>query len=95
MLTERIVKRGADVVGIDASQAMVEAAQERGINARLMDAYQMPFDQEFDAVFSNATLHWLLDPQAVLASIKRALKPGDVLLQSLADMATWRRSAPR
>ncbi|KPQ24745.1 MAG: ArsR family transcriptional regulator [Halomonas sp. HL-48] len=76
VLTERIVKRGADVVGIDTSQEMVDAAQARGINARMMDAYQMPFDREFDAVFSNATLHWLLDPQAVLASIKRALKPG-------------------
>jgi trans-aconitate methyltransferase len=76
VLTERIAKSGAEVVGIDASQEMVSAAQERGLNARVMDAYQMPFDQEFDAVFSNAALHWMLDPQAVLASIKRALKPG-------------------
>ncbi|SDN71437.1 class I SAM-dependent methyltransferase [Vreelandella arcis] len=75
-LTERIAKRGAEVLGIDTSEEMVSAAKARGLNARLIDAYQMPFDQEFDAVFSNATLHWMLDPQAVLASIKRALKPG-------------------
>ncbi|UYF98901.1 class I SAM-dependent methyltransferase [Halomonas sp. GD1P12] len=75
-LTERIGKAGAEVVGVDASEEMIEAALARGVDARRIDAYQLPFDQEFDAVFSNAALHWMLDPQTVLACIKRALKPG-------------------
>ncbi|MDK9686870.1 MULTISPECIES: methyltransferase domain-containing protein [unclassified Halomonas] len=75
-LTERIMQLGADVVGIDASAEMVAAAQQRGVTARVIDGHQLPFDHEFDAVFSNAALHWMLDPQAVLAGIKRALKPG-------------------
>ncbi|WP_447529420.1 class I SAM-dependent methyltransferase [Vreelandella sp. TE19] len=79
-LTERISQLGADVVGVDAAEEMVEAARQRGLDARHIDAYQLPFDQEFDAVFSNAVLHWLLDPQTVLACIKRALKPGGRLI---------------
>lgn len=75
-LTERLVQRGANVLGVDASENMVNAARERGIAARVVDGHQLPFDHEFDAVFSNAALHWMLDPQAVLAGVKRALKPG-------------------
>ncbi|WFE71270.1 methyltransferase domain-containing protein [Halomonas sp. M1] len=75
-LTERIAQTGANVLGIDASEEMVEAARQRGLNARVIDGHQLPFDHEFDAVFSNAALHWMLDPQKVLAGVKRALKPG-------------------
>lgn len=76
VLTERLVQLGADVLGVDASEDMVNAARQRGITARVVDGHQLPFDHEFDAVFSNAALHWMLDPQAVLAGVKRALKPG-------------------
>ncbi|APX92344.1 SAM-dependent methyltransferase [Halomonas sp. 1513] len=75
-LTERLAKLGVDVLGVDASEAMVAAARERGLTARQLDAHQLPFDHEFDAVFSNAALHWMLEPQAVIAGVKRALKPG-------------------
>ncbi|WP_249975850.1 class I SAM-dependent methyltransferase [Vreelandella olivaria] len=75
-LTAQLVQRGADVLGIDASEDMVNAARLRGVTARVVDGHQLPFDHEFDAVFSNAALHWMLDPQAVLAGVKRALKPG-------------------
>lgn len=75
-LTERIAHLGADVLGVDASADMVGAAQQRGLNVRHIDGHQLPFDREFDAVFSNAALHWMLDPQKVLAGVKRALKPG-------------------
>lgn len=75
-LTERLAKLGVDIVGVDASEAMVEAARERRITAQVIDAHQLPFDHEFDAVFSNAALHWMLEPQAVIAGVKRALKPG-------------------
>jgi len=74
-LTERIVLRGAQVVGIDSSPDMVEAAQRRGIDARMLDAYRLEFDSEFDAVFSNAALHWMKrDPDTVIRATRRALK---------------------
>ncbi|MBZ5486281.1 class I SAM-dependent methyltransferase [Halomonas aquamarina] len=75
-LTERLMELGADVLAVDSSEEMVAAARARGVNARVVDAHELPFDHEFDAVFSNAALHWMLDPQAVLSGVKRALKPG-------------------
>jgi len=74
-LTERIVQAGAAVVGIDASPEFVAAAQARGLDARLMDATALPFAGEFDAVFTNAVLHWIPDKDAVLAGVRRALRP--------------------
>ncbi|MFC5863006.1 class I SAM-dependent methyltransferase [Acidicapsa dinghuensis] len=75
-LTARIDAAGADVVGVDASAAMVEAARDRGIDARVCNAEALPFHAEFDAVFSNAALHWVHGQDAMLAGVKRALKPG-------------------
>ncbi|MDB4912350.1 MAG: Methyltransferase type 11 [Gemmatimonadetes bacterium] len=74
-LTASIVARGADVVGVDSSLSLVEAARARGIDARVMDVYALPFRQEFDAGFSNAALHWMREPDLALANIARALKP--------------------
>src|SRR5487761_307519 len=65
VLTEKITARGATVVGIDASPEMAAAAGRRGLDARLLAAEQMAFDGEFDAVFSNAALHWMRDTDAV------------------------------
>ncbi len=76
VLTARLVEAGASVVGVDASAAMVTAAAARGLDARVMDARALSFEREFDAVFSNAVLHWVPDADAVIAGVKRALKPG-------------------
>ncbi|HEV2245903.1 MAG TPA: class I SAM-dependent methyltransferase [Terriglobia bacterium] len=76
-LSEVLRNAGATVVGIDGSPDMVAAAKQRGIDARLADAFNLPFDAEFDAAFSNAALHWMKrDPDAVLKSVSRSLKPG-------------------
>lgn len=75
-LTERIVAAGATVVGVDASAEMIAAATARGLDARLIDAERLPFEREFDAVFSNAALHWVRDHDAMLAGVRRALRPG-------------------
>jgi SAM-dependent methyltransferase len=75
-LTEKIAERGARVVGIDNSPEMVAAAQARGLDARLIDVADMGFAAEFDAVFSNATLHWVLAKEEAARSIAFALKPG-------------------
>jgi trans-aconitate methyltransferase len=75
-LTRRIAESGATMVGVDASPQMVAAAKERGADARVGSGESLPFDQEFDAVFSNAALHWMSDHHAVLQGVYRALKPG-------------------
>ncbi|HYD14350.1 MAG TPA: class I SAM-dependent methyltransferase [Allosphingosinicella sp.] len=78
VLTERIVEAGARVIGLDSSAEMVEAARARGIDAFVADAETMDVERfgQFDAVFSNAALHWMLDPDAVATGIFGALRDG-------------------
>jgi SAM-dependent methyltransferase len=74
-LTEKLVAVGASVVGIDSAPDMIAAARQRGLDARMMDARGITFENEFDAVFSNAALHWIKDqPDAPIAGAFRALK---------------------
>ncbi len=76
-LTERLVAHGCEVVGEDAGEDMVRAAKARGLDARVADGHALAFDREFDAVFSNAALHWMRrNPDAVVAGVARALRPG-------------------
>lgn len=75
-LTRRIAECGATVVGIDNSPEMVAAARANGVDALLLAAEDMQFFAEFDAVFSNATLHWVLENGQAARAIFRALKPG-------------------
>ncbi|GAC1626428.1 MAG: class I SAM-dependent methyltransferase [Nevskia sp.] len=76
-LTAQLAEAGCAVVGLDASVELVAAARTRGIEVRLGDGHALPFAAEFDAVFSNAALHWMKqDPDAVLTGVARALKPG-------------------
>ncbi len=76
VLTVKLIEGGAEVVGADASEEFVQAARQRGIDARLTDAHALTFEREFDAVFSNAALHWMTQPEKVIAGVARALKPG-------------------
>ncbi|HEX6012037.1 MAG TPA: class I SAM-dependent methyltransferase [Geminicoccaceae bacterium] len=75
-LTEKLAALGCKVVGVDASPEQVQAARARGLDARVMDGQRLAFTSEFEAVFSNAALHWMKDPDAVIAGVHRALKPG-------------------
>jgi trans-aconitate methyltransferase len=75
-LTQKLVALGCSVVGVDASPEMVAAARALGLDARVMDGHALAFDGEFDAVFSNAALHWMTQPEKVVAGVWRALKPG-------------------
>ena len=75
-LTKKILGRGATVLGIDNSPEMIAAARAAGIDAVQMDAADMPFSAEFDAAFSNATLHWVLEKEQAARAIFGALKPG-------------------
>ena len=76
VLTEKLAALGCQVVGVDSSPAQIAAAQARGLDARVVDAQRLLFDAEFDAVFSNAALHWMRQPDAVIAGVWRALEPG-------------------
>lgn len=76
VLTEKIVTAGAVVVGVDASAEMIAAAKAKGLDARVMDGQKLTFDAEFDAAFTNAALHWMLDKAGVAEGVFRALKPG-------------------
>ena len=75
-LTEKIVAVGCLVVAVDGSPQQVAAAKARGLDARVEKAEGLPFSSEFDAVFSNAMLHWVKDQDAALRGVCRALKPG-------------------
>ena len=74
-LTARLVERGATVVGIDASAELLAAARSRGLDVRQMDARALTFTNEFDAVFSNAALHWIPVLTPALEGVHRALRP--------------------
>lgn len=76
VLTKKIAQRGATVTGIDNSLDMIRAAHANGVDALVVDSADMHFDGEFDAAFSNAALHWMLDKHAVAAGVFQALKAG-------------------
>jgi SAM-dependent methyltransferase len=76
-LTARIIAAGLDVRGADASAAMVAAARARGITADEAPAEKLPYpDASFNAVFSNAALHWVRGQDEMMAEVHRVLKPG-------------------
>ncbi len=77
-LTAKIAEAGAHVVGVDRSPEMIRQAREKypSLRFEVMDAREIALDGNFDAVFSNATLHWVKQPERVIAGIKNALHPG-------------------
>jgi SAM-dependent methyltransferase len=77
-LTAQIAQRGAHVVGVDSSPEMIERGRARfpHLDLQLADGHELDFAQRFDAVFSNAALHWMTDPDAVLAAVRSALVDG-------------------
>jgi SAM-dependent methyltransferase len=76
VLSVELVRAGCEVVGVDSSPEQVAAARARGLDARLMSGEELSFEDEFDAVFSNAALHWMKRKQRVIQGAQRALKPG-------------------
>jgi trans-aconitate methyltransferase len=77
-LTYEIAQKGARVVGLDSAPAMIAQARINypGISFVLASAAEYRSEEAFDAVFSNAALHWMKPPEQVAESIARALKPG-------------------
>jgi trans-aconitate methyltransferase len=76
-LTERLLATRAVVTGVDQSPEMVAAACARGVAADRAPAESLPYaDASFDAVFSNAALHWVRGQDAMMAEVHRVLRPG-------------------
>lgn len=75
-LTEKLVRRGCSVVAVDSSPEQVAAAIGRGLDARVVDGHALAFEHEFDGVISNAALHWMKQPDRVIAGVAKALVPG-------------------
>ena len=73
-LTARIAATGADVTGCDADESMLAGTAARGLRTVQSDMRSLPFVDAFDAVFSNAALHWVREQDAVLQGIYRALR---------------------
>lgn len=77
-LTTEIANSGAHVVGIDSSENMIAQARANcpALRFEIADVRDLPFAGEFDAVFSNAALHWVKEAETAVRSIRRALRPG-------------------
>lgn len=75
-LTLKLQELGCEVVGIDSSADFIDAARSLELEAHLIDAHQLNFISEFDAIFSNAALHWMKQPDQVIQGVWQALKPG-------------------
>jgi SAM-dependent methyltransferase len=77
VLAAKLQALGCDVLGVDASAAQVEATKKLGVPAQAIDGENLPFENEFDAIFSNAALHWMRnDPDAVIAGVYKSLRAG-------------------
>jgi trans-aconitate 2-methyltransferase len=77
-LTAKIADAGAAVLGIDSSPAMIEQARQHypNLHFELADARELALAGPFDAIFSNAALHWIREADRVVAGIRRVLRPG-------------------
>ncbi|MFA5501789.1 MAG: class I SAM-dependent methyltransferase [Sulfurovaceae bacterium] len=73
-LAVEIEKFNTKVIAVDLSEDMVEKTKAKGIEAYVMSATELPFENEFDAVFSNAVLHWVKEPETAIKKISQALK---------------------
>ena len=77
-LTAQLKKRGGRVLGVDSSPSMIRQAvnQYQKVDFLVCDALALPFQTEWDIVFSNAVFHWIPDHDRLLKNIYKALKPG-------------------
>ena len=75
-LTVKLQEFGCEVIGVDSSLDFIHSAKSLGLDARLLDGHNLHFNSEFDAVFSNAALHWMKQPDRVIEGVWQSLKSG-------------------
>ena len=80
VLTKKLADLGCEMVAVDSSVPQIEAARKLGLNASAISGEDLPYEEEFDAVFSNAVLHWIKRADVMLAGVYRSLKPGGRLV---------------
>src|SRR6202051_1880557 len=76
VLTKKLADLGCEVVAVDSSLPQIEAARKLGVNASVISGEDLLYNEEFDAVFSNAVLHWIKRADPMIAGVHRSLKPG-------------------
>ncbi len=76
VLTKKIAEFGCEVVAVDSSAPQVEAARRLGLEAYVITGEELQYREEFDAVFSNAVLHWIKRADAMIEAVFRSLRPG-------------------
>lgn len=81
-LASQIAESGANVLGTDASAEMVATANANypDLNFEVIDATKLPYNEQFDAIFSNATFHWIENQTALVEGLFKSLKPGGRLI---------------
>lgn len=77
-LTAQLAESGAQITGIDAAAAMIESARKHfpGIEFEIADATTFSLPQQFDGIFSNATLHWVREKEKAIGRMYAQLKTG-------------------
>ena len=92
-LTAEIAKRGAEILGVDQSEEMIAQARKKfpALHFEALDARQLRFNAEFDAVFSNAVLHWIPEAEQVIAGVAQALKSGGRLVAEFGGKGNIRK----
>ena len=81
-LTAKLAESAGKVIGVDSSESMIARAEAQypDIDFMVSDALSLPFDNQFDVVFSNAVFHWIKNHDALLDNVRRVLKPGGMLI---------------
>lgn len=81
-LTSQLIDFAGTVIGVDSSENMIERAKKQYSNIKFMvcDAFNLPFEKQFDVVFSNAVFHWISNHNALLKQIHKVLKPNGLLI---------------
>ena len=81
-LTAQLSNLADTIIGIDSSASMIAKAKEQYVNIQfgVCDALALPFEQQFDVVFSNAVFYWIADHDALLKQVHKVLKPNGLLV---------------
>ena len=81
-LTVQLNNLAKTVIGVDQSESMIKKAQEQypNINFLICDTLSLPFENQFDVIFSNAVFHWIKDHETLLDNINKVLKPKGLLV---------------
>ncbi len=92
-LTAEVAQRGARVTGIDNSPEMIASARRNfpSVHFEVADVCRLPYTNQFDAVVSNAALHWVRDQQSAIASVAKSLKCGGRFVFEMGGHANLRQ----